>query len=69
MDLGCYGVYSALALLGPDPKKVSYTAMMLETGAASTPFSGSHCQLSLAGVDAGGTLVLDYGDAMVTWPA
>ena len=31
MDLGCYAVYSAVALLGP-PEAVSYTPMMLPTG-------------------------------------
>ena len=35
MDLGCYGIYSALALLGTDPQKVSYTAIMLPTGVCS----------------------------------
>jgi len=49
MDLGCYGIYSALALMGPNPKRVSYTPMMLPTG-----------------VDAGGTLLLDYGGTMAT---
>lgn len=31
MDIGCYGIHVAVALLGP-PQKVSYTAVMLETG-------------------------------------
>jgi len=31
MDLGCYAIYSAVALLGP-PTKTSYTALMLPTG-------------------------------------
>jgi hypothetical protein len=31
MDLGCYAVYSAVALLGP-PTSVSYAALMLPTG-------------------------------------
>ena len=31
MDLGCYAIYSAVALLGP-PEAVSYTPVMLPTG-------------------------------------